>query len=108
MLGPNRKPARDLPPIAGNLRLLRAMVKRGELMGDDIDKAVALCSKYLEEGVDASPRDRIAAAKTLASLYEMSGRIALELHKHDRLDEGKATENVSVKLYDVKAPVSDV
>jgi len=78
---------------------LTALLKRGELSDKDMDKAVSMAAKIMDDD-GQSARDRLNAANLLAAIQKMAMQVALEQVKYERIDAGKATDATSIKLYE--------
>ena len=80
------------PGLCSNLRYLRRIISSGERIEDSAEKIVAFLEGIIEGNY--RPREKIAAARTLAALRGQSIAAAPVIDKIERLDAGDVTERI--------------
>lgn len=86
-------------PVRSMLRTVRKMAEHGELAADEVPGVIQMLKRIIDE--TKSPRERVAAAKTLASLVKLGLDADAILDKAERLDSESPTE-ISVTYGDAK------
>lgn len=83
------------PRVSASLAFLQRRLERSAHLEQHEWEPTVLFARTVREDPKACNRDRIRASELLTSLMERGVDVAEKIDKIDRLDSGKATENIA-------------